>query len=424
MKISTKCVQSGYQSKNGEARIMPIVQSTTFQYDTPEEMADLFDLKKSGYFYTRLGNPTLGGFEDKMTALEGGVGAMATASGMSATMISILNLVKAGENFLSSSEIYGGTFNLFEHTFKKMGIECRFFRPEATAAEIEALIDDKTKAIFCETIANPAGTVFDFEKVVKIAEKYGICTVCDNTIATPFICRPIEFGINVVMHASTKYLDGHATSVGGIIVDGGNFEFKGNPRYPDYNQPDVSYHGLVFADTGAGCYILRARTVFMRDLGAQMAPMNAFLTNLGVETLHLRMKAHSENALKVAEMLEGNDAVEWVSYPGLKNDKNHTLAEKYFDGGLASGMVTFGIKGGVDEAIKFQKALKLIKIVTHIADARSCVLHPASTTHRQLSEEALKSCGISKNLIRLSIGIEDADDIVEDVKNALAASQK
>lgn len=424
MKISTKCVQSGYQSKNGEARIMPIVQSTTFQYDTPEEMTELFDLKKAGYFYTRLGNPTLGGLEDKISALEGGVGAMATASGMSATMMAILNVVKTGENFLSSSEIYGGTFNLFEHTFKKMGIECRFFRPEAEASEIEALIDDNTKAIFCETIANPAGTVFDFEKVVGIAKKYGIVTVCDNTIATPIICRPIELGINVVTHASTKYIDGHATSVGGIIVDGGNFRFKGNKRYPDYNEPDVSYHGLVFADAGVGCYILRARTVFMRDLGAQMAPMNAFLTNLGAETLHLRMKAHSYNALKVAEMLNGNENVEWVSYPGLPTDKNHALCEKYFDGGLASGMVTFGIKGGEEEAIKFQKALKLIKIVTHIADARSCVLHPASTTHRQLSDEGLASCGITRNLVRLSIGIEDAEDIVEDVRQALAASQK
>lgn len=424
MKISTKCVQAGYQSKNGEARIMPIVQSTTFQYDTPEEMTELFDLKKTGYFYTRLGNPTLGGLEEKIAALEGGVGAMATASGMSATMIAVLNLVKTGENFLSSSEIYGGTFNLFEHTFKKMGIECRFFSPEATAAEIESLIDDNTKAIFIETIANPAGTVIDFEKVVAVAEKYGIATVCDNTIATPVICRPIEFGVNVVTHASTKYIDGHATSVGGIIVDGGNFEFSGNPRYPDYNEPDISYHGLVFSSMGAGCYITRARTVFMRDLGAQMAPMNAFLTNLGAETLHLRMKAHSSNALKVAEMLAVNENVEWVSYPGLPTDKNHKLAEKYFDGGLSSGMVTFGIKGGEEEAIKFQKALKLIKIVTHIADARSCVLHPASTTHRQLSDEALLSCGISRNLVRLSIGIEDAEDIVEDVRNALATSQK
>lgn len=423
--IATKCVQAGYKPKNGEPRVAPIVQSTTFFYETPEEMGDLFDLKKSGYFYTRLGNPTLGYLEEKMAALEGGIGAMATASGMSATLLAILNLAESGDNFISMSTIYGGTYNLFNVTLRKLGIECRFFNEDTTDAQIEGMIDDKTRLIFIETLANPAMVVADFQKITAIAQKYGIVVIADNTLPTPIICRPFEHGANVIVHASTKYLDGHATSVGGIIIDDGKFPYLGNPRYPRFNQPDDSYHGMVFArDVGAAAYITRARVIGMRDLGAQMAPMNAFLTNLGTETLHLRMPRHSANALAVARTLKGNPAVEWVSYAGLPGDKYYDRVQKYFDGGMASGMVTFGIKGGREAAMKFQKALRLFAIVTHIADCRSCVLHPASTTHRQLSDSDLLAAGVADNLIRLSVGIEGESDILEDVINALAASQK
>lgn len=424
MNIDTKCVQAGYQPKNGEARVLPIYQSTTFRYDTPEEMGDLFDLKKSGYFYSRIGNPTNNGLEEKMVALEGGSGALTTASGMSATTLAILTLAKSGDNIVSMSTIYGGTYNLLGHTLPKLGIECRFFTPDTTEEEIESLIDEKTKVIFCETLANPAMDVADFETLSKIAKKYGIVLMADNTLATPYLCRPFDFGVNVIVHASTKYLDGHACALGGVIVDGGNFEFKGNPRYEDFNKPDPTYHGLVFAELGSVAFIIRTRVVGMRDIGAMMAPMNAFLTNMGIETLHLRMTRHSENAFKIAKALENHPAVEWVKYAGLESDPNYAKAQKYFRGGMASGMVTFGIKGGKESAVKFQRALKLIAIVTHIADARSCVLHPATTTHRQLSVKDLADCGITENLIRLSVGIEDSEDILNDVLQALEASQK
>lgn len=424
MNIDTKCVQAGYQPKNGEARVLPIYQSTTFRYDTPEEMGDLFDLKKSGYFYSRIGNPTNNGLEEKMVALEGGSGALTTASGMSATTLAILTLAKSGDNIVSMSTIYGGTYNLLGHTLPKLGIECRFFTPDTTEEEIESLIDEKTKVIFCETLANPAMDVADFETLSKIAKKYGIVLMADNTLPTPYLCRPFDFGVNVIVHASTKYLDGHACALGGVIVDGGNFEFKGNPRYEDFNKPDPTYHGLVFAELGSVAFIIRTRVVGMRDIGAMMAPMNAFLTNMGIETLHLRMTRHSENAFKIAKALENHPAVEWVKYAGLESDPNYAKAQKYFRGGMASGMVTFGIKGGKESAVKFQRALKLIAIVTHIADARSCVLHPATTTHRQLSVKDLADCGITENLIRLSVGIEDSEDILNDVLQALEASQK
>ena len=420
--IDTKCVQSGYEPKNGEPRVQPIIQSTTFAYDTPEEMGDLFDLKKAGYFYTRLGNPTLGGLEDKISALEGGIGALATASGMSATTLAILNVCSAGDNFISLSTIYGGTYNLFNVTLRKLGIDCRFVNNHTPAEEIESLIDEKTRAIFLETIANPAGTIADFEKFAAIARKYGILLICDNTIATPCLSRPFEFGVNVVVHASTKYIDGHATSVGGIIVDGGNFGFKDNPRYPGFNVPDDSYHGMVFADCGAGAYILRARVIGMRDFGAQMAPFNAFLTMLGAETLHLRMPRHSDNALALAKAMKSHPAVEWVKYAGLESDEDHERAVKYLDGGRAAGMVSFGIRRGRKAASEFQKSLKLFRIVTHIADARSCVLHPASTTHRQLSDADLEAAGVPANLIRLSVGIEGIEDILSDVIGALDAT--
>ena len=423
--IDTKCVQAGYEPKNGEPRVLPIVQSTTYVYETPEAMGDLFDLKASGYFYTRIGNPTNAGLEDKVNALEGGVGALATASGMSATMLAVLNLASSGDNFIASSNIYGGTYNLFNVTLRRMGIDCRFVENDTIAEDIEALIDDKTKFIFIETIANPAGKVADFDKFSAIAKKYGLVLVCDNTISTPYICRPFEYGVNVIVHASTKYLDGHATSVGGIIVDGGNFDYLGNPRYPLFNNPDDSYHGMVFAkDFDSACFITRARVVGMRDLGAIMAPMNAFLTVLGIDTLHLRMPRHSENALALAKALKNSDAVEWVKYAGLEDDADYERAQKYFTKGYCAGMVSFGIKGGKEAAMKFQKALGLFKIVTHIADSRSCVLHPATTTHRQLSDKDLEAAGVPANLIRLSVGTEGIEDILADVLGALEVSQK
>ena len=423
-KFDTKCVQAGYSPLNGEPRVMPIVQSTTFAYDTPEEMGELFDLKKAGYFYTRISNPTSEGLERKVAELEGGSMAITAASGMSAIPLTMLNILGAGDNFISTTTIYGGTFNLFNITLRRLGIDCRFVTNDTTAEEIESLIDDRTKAIFLETIANPAGIVADFGKFSAIAEKYGILLIVDNTIATPALCRPIEFGANVVVHSSTKYLDGHATSVGGIIVDGGNFTFKGNPRYPLFNAPDESYHGLVFADAGKSAFILRVRTVINRDFGAVMSPMNAFLTNLGCETLHLRMQRHSENALKLATAMKKHPAVEWVKYASLEGDADYGRANKYLKDGLAAGMVSFGIKGGREAAAKFQKELRLFRIVTHIADARSCVLHPASTTHRQLSDADLAAAGVPVNLIRLSVGLEGIEDVLQDVIGALDASQK
>ncbi len=423
-KLATKCVQAGYSPKNGEPRVTPIVQSTTFLYENPEEMAELFNLSKAGYFYTRLGNPTLGVFEEKMTALEGGVGALATASGMSATMFAVLTIAQKGDNIVSAAAIYGGTYNLFKVTLPRLGVETRFFTETASEAEIEALIDENTKVIFAESLANPAMTVCDFAKLAKIAKKHGIVFIVDNTLPTPYLCRPFEHGANIIVHASTKYLDGHATSLGGVIVDGGNFDWMGNPRYPLLTEADESYHGLVFGEAGGkGAFILRARGVCMRDMGAQMAPMNAFLTCIGIETLHLRMPRHSENAFAVAKALEGNPNVEWVKYAGLPDDKNYALAQKYFDRGLASGMVSFGIKGGTEAAARFQKALKLFAVVTHIADSRSCVLHPATTTHRQLSESDMEVAGIPQNLIRLSVGTEDAEDIIEDILQALDRSK-
>lgn len=426
MKLNTLLVQAGYSPENGQPRVTPITQSTTYKYDSAENMADLFDFKATGYFYARLGNPTTGVFEDKMTALDGGVGALATASGMSATLLTVLNLAESGDNIVSSAEIYGGTYNLFKHTLKKLGIECRFFNiGKNTAADVEALIDDKTKLVFAETLANPAMTVCDFDAISSVCKKKGVVFAVDNTLATPVICRPLEHGVNIVVYSSSKYLDGHATALGGVIVDGGNFDYVGNTRYAAFNTPDETYHGLVFAkDFGKAGFIIRARGIGMRDLGPQMSPMNAFLTNLGTETLHLRMPRHSENALAVAEALKDNPAVEWVRYAGLPSDKDYKNAQKYFTNGMASGMVTFGIKGGRDAAGKFQRALKLVAIVTHIADTRSCVLHPASTTHRQLSDADMEACGIPVNLIRLSIGIEDKEDILADILNALKESQK
>ncbi|MEG2453319.1 MAG: O-acetylhomoserine aminocarboxypropyltransferase/cysteine synthase family protein [Clostridia bacterium] len=420
-KLDTLCVQAGYSPENGDTRVVPLYQSTTYCYDTPEQMAHLFDVPKDGYMYSRISNPTVTAFEEKLSALEGGVGAMATSSGMAATTLAVMTVCTQGDNLISFSTLYGGTFNLLGNTLKKYGVETRMFTPDSSDFEIEALIDEHTKMFFAETIANPAMVALDFDRFSRICKKHGILFVVDNTLATPCLVRPFEHGANVIVHSSTKYLDGHASCVGGAIVDGGNFEFKGNPRYSDFYTPDESYHGVVYVDEdGAAAFILKSRMQYMRDIGACMSPFNAFLTIHGMETLHLRMARHSSNGLALAKALEKNKNVEWVKYPGLENDKYHDIASKYFKGGF-SGMVVFGVKGGKEKAVQFMKNLKLFKQVTHIADVRSCVLHPASTTHRQLSESDLVACGISHNLVRLSVGIEAECDIVDDVINALNA---
>ncbi len=416
-KIDTLCVQAGYSPKTGEARIPPIVQSTTFFYEKTQDMADLFDLKSDGYFYSRLANPTVGAFESKVAALEGGVCGIGCASGMSATSLSVFTVAGAGDNVLSSSAIYGGTYNLFSTTLPKLGIECRFFDPDAPAAEIEKLIDDKTKMIFTETIANPAIVVLDFEKIAKIAKKHGVLFAVDNTLATPILCRPKEWGANLVIHSSSKYLDGHAAALGGVLVDLGNFNFKGNERYSSFNVPDESYHGLVYADLPVA-FGTKCRAQMMRDFGAIMSPQNGFISYIGCDTLALRMERHSSNAQKVAEYLSKHPKIEWINHPSLKNNKYHKLAKKYLPNGQG-GMMSFGIRGNVEKCAQFMEALRLITQETHVADVRSCVLHPASSTHRQLSEEDLKAAGVPHNLVRLSVGIENPDDIIADLEQAL-----
>ena len=418
--IDTICVQEGYTPKSGDPRVLPLYQSTTFYYETPEELAHLFDAPWDGHIYSRISNPTVEALEKKLNALEGGVGAMCTSSGMAATMLAIMTVANAGDNIIAQSTIYGGTYNLFNVTLPKYGIETRFVSPKATKEEIEKLVDDKTKMIFAETIANPSMYVCDFDKLSAVAKEKGLLFTIDNTLATPILVRPFEYGANVVVHSTTKYLDGHAQSVGGAIIDGGNFNYEGNPRYKDFYTPDESYHGVVYTQAGGkAAFILKARMQFMRDIGAIMAPFNAYLVNLGTETLHLRMARHSSNAALVAESLAKSDKVEWVKYPSLKGDENYELAHKYFKGGF-SGMVVFGVKGGRKGAEDFIRNLKFIKQVTHIADSRSCVLHPASTTHRQLSDSDLVACGISANNIRLSIGLENPEDIINDILNALS----
>lgn len=417
-KLDTLCVQAGYSPKTGEARIPPISQSTTYFYGDTQAMADCFDLKSAGYFYSRLANPTVAAFEGKVAALEDGVAAIGCASGMSATTLAVLTIAGAGDNILSSSEVYGGTFNLFGTTLPKLGINCKFFNTDAAAEEIEKLIDDRTKMIFVETIANPAISITDFGKVAAICQKHGIILAVDNTLATPVLCRPKEFGANVIIHSSSKYLDGHAAALGGIIVDCGNFEFKGNPRYPSFNEPDESYHGLVYADLPAAAFATKCRAQMIRDIGAIMSPQNGFLSYIGCDTLALRMERHSSNANKVAAYLAGHPKIEWVRHPSLAGNKYHALAEKYLPNGCG-GMMSFGIKGGKELCAKFMESLKLITQETHVADVRSCVLHPASTTHRQLSKEDLEKAGVPENLIRLSVGIENCDDIIADIEQAL-----
>lgn len=421
LKLSTLCVRGGWKPKNGEPVQPPIVQSTTFKYDNSEEMAMLFDLKKEGYFYTRLQNPTNDNVAKKIAALEGGVGAMLTSSGQAANFYAVFNICEAGDHIVTSNEIYGGTYNLFGVTMKKLGIECTFVNPESSEEEIQKAFRPNTKVLFGETISNPGCKVLDIEKFARIAHKNGVPLIIDNTFATPINCRPFEWGCDIVTHSTTKYMDGHATQVGGCVVDSGNFDWDAHAdKFPGLTTPDESYHGLTYTKAfGKMAYMTKLTAQLMRDLGSIPSPQNAFLLNLGLETLALRMRQHCANAQKVAEFLHNDPHVAWVTYCGLKDDACYELGKKYLPNG-SCGVMSFGLKGNRDTAIKFMDSLELINIATHVADARSCVLHPASHTHRQLSDEQLKEAGIAPDLIRLSIGIEDADDLIDDLKQALA----
>ncbi|ACH40285.1 O-acetyl-L-homoserine sulfhydrylase [Citrifermentans bemidjiense Bem] len=422
-RIETQAIQEGFAPKDGDPRILPIYQSTTFKFSSAEHVAKLFDLEVGGHFYTRLSNPTAEGFETKIAAMEGGVAAMATSSGQAATSMAIMNICQAGQHVVAASTLYGGTYSLFANTFPKMGIEVTFVDPEADEAAIEAAFRPETRALFGETIGNPGLNVLDFEKFSRIAKKMQVPLIIDNTFPTPYLCRPFEHGADIVIHSATKYIDGHATSVGGVIIDSGNFNW-GNGKYPEMTEPDSSYHGLKYLETfGKLAYIVKARVQLMRDLGSCPAPMNAFLFNLGLETLPLRMQRHSENALAMAKYLEKHPAVSWVTYPGLESHKSYARSKKYLPKG-ASGVLTFGIKGGAAAGKKFMESCRLVALVVHVGDARSCVLHPASTTHRQLNEEQQIASGVSPDLIRLSVGIEHIDDLIADVNQALLASQK
>ena len=419
MKIETKCIQSGYTPKDGEPRVVPIVQSTTYKYESTQTMGDLFDLKTDGFFYTRLANPTADAVEKKIADLEGGVGAMLTSAGQAASLISIMNICHAGDHILSSTTIYGGTFNLLSVTLKKFGIDVTFVDPELSLDELQKLIRPETKIVFGETLANPALKVLDIEKFAALAHNNNIPLIIDNTFPTPILCRPIEYGADIVIHSTSKYMDGHAVTLGGVIVDSGNFDWAASGKFPEMTTPDESYHGVVYTDHfGKAAYIAKARVQLMRDLGSAPSPMNCFLLNLGLETLHLRMERHSSNALKVAEYLESNDKIAWVSYPGLKSSPDYELAQKYLPNGC-SGVIAFGPKGGREASVKFMDSLKLANIVCHVADARTGVLHPASSTHRQLTDQQLVDCGVKPELIRMSVGIENADDIIADVQQAL-----
>lgn len=418
--VGTECVQGGWTPRNGEPRVLPIIQSTTFKYETSEQMARLFDLEESGYFYTRLQNPTNDAVAAKIAALEGGVAAMLTSSGQAANFFAVINIAGAGDHVVCSSAIYGGTFNLFGVTLKRFGIDVTFVDPDATEAELEAAFRPETKALFGETLSNPGMSVLDIEKFARVAHAHGVPLIVDNTFATPVNCRPFEWGADIVTHSTTKYMDGHATAVGGAIVDSGNFDWEAHAdKFPGLTTPDESYHGLTYTKAfGKGAYITKATAQLMRDLGSIQSPMNAFLLNLGLETLHLRMRQHVANAQAVAEWLEANPDVAWVNYPGLPANKYHALAQKYMPQGTC-GVIAFGLKGSRDDAQKFMDNLKLAAIVTHVADARTCVLHPASHTHRQLSDQQLREAGVAPDLIRLSVGIEDADDIINDLDQAM-----
>ncbi len=417
MKKETLCVQAGYECKNGEPRVLPIYQSTTYAYDSSEHLAKLFDLTAPGHMYSRISNPTVAYVEDKVAKLEGGVGAMMTSSGQAASLISVINITNSGDNFLCFSNLYGGTTNLFAVTLKKLGIEARFISYDMTDAEIEALIDERTTLLFGETIANPSLEILDIERYAKLAHKNGIPLIVDNTFATPVICRPFEFGADIVVHSTSKYMDGHAEVVGGMIVDSGKFDWK---DYKGLTEPDESYHGVQYVkDFGAAAFITKARVQLMRDLGSMPTAFAAFLLNNGLETLHLRMERHSQNALAVAKHLKNHKKVAWVNYPGLEDDKHHALALKYLDGGAASGVVAFGTVNGKKGATVFMDSLKMARICVHVADLRTCVLHPASTTHRQLTDEQLENAGVKPEFIRFSTGIENIEDIIADIDQAL-----
>ena len=419
--IETKCIQSGWKPKNGEARVLPIYQSTTFKYETSEEMGKLFDLEAEGYFYTRLQNPTNDTVAQKICELEGGVAAMLTSSGQAANYYAVFNICEAGDHVILSSTVYGGTFNLLTVTMKKMGIECTIVDPDSDEETLNKAFKENTKCVLAESIANPALVVLDFEKFVKVSHAHGVPLIVDNTFATPINCRPFEYGVDIVTHSTTKYMDGHAMSVGGAIVDSGNFDWdKYGDKFHGLTTPDESYHGVTYTERfGKKAYITKATVQLMRDLGSIQSPMNAFLLNVGLETLHLRVPRHCENALKVATWLENNDKVAWVNYPGLKGNKYYDLAQKYMPNGTC-GVISFGLKGGRDVSVTFMDSLKLAAIVTHVADARTCVLHPASHTHRQMTDEQLKEAGVQPDLIRFSVGIENADDIIADLEQALS----
>ena len=421
-KPETLCVQAGWTPKKGEPRVLPIYQSTTFKYDTSEQMARLFDLEDSGYFYTRLQNPTNDAVAAKIAALEGGVAAMLTSSGQAANFYAIFNICQAGDHFVCSSAIYGGTFNLFAVTLKKLGIDVTFVAPDASEEELNAAFRPNTKALFGETVANPSLDVLDIEKFARVAHQNGVPLIIDNSFPTPINCRPFEWGADIVVHSTTKYMDGHATSVGGAIVDSGNFDWDAHAdKFPGLCTPDESYHGLTYTKAfGKLAFITKATAQLMRDLGSIQSPQNAFLLNLGLETLHLRMPRHCENALKVAQYLEQHPRVAWVNYCDLPGNKHYELAKKYMPNG-SCGVISFGIKGGREDSIKFMDSLQFVAIVTHVADARTCVLHPASHTHRQLTDEQLMEAGVRPDLIRLSVGIENVDDIIADIEQALKA---
>ena len=420
MKQGTICVQGAYRPKNGEPRVLPIVQSTTYKYDSSVEMGDLFDLKKSGYFYSRLQNPTNDTVAAKITMLEGGVAGMLTSSGQAANFYAVFNIAQAGDHIVSSSAIYGGTYNLFNVTMRKLGIDFTFVSPDATEEEIQAAFKPNTKAVFGETISNPSLDILDIERFAKVAHKNGVPLIVDNTFATPVNCQPIKWGADIVTHSTTKYMDGHGVSVGGAIVDSGNFDWlKYADKYPGLTTPDDSYHGIVYAEKfGKLGYITKATSQLMRDLGSIQSPQNAFYVMNGLESLHVRMERHCKNALEIARFLKANDKVAWVDYPDLEDDKYHALAEKYLPNG-SCGVLSFAVKGGRDCAVKFMDSLKLASIVTHVADAKTSVLHPASHTHRQMTDEQLKEAGVAPDLIRLSVGLENVDDLIADISQAL-----
>ncbi len=419
--IETKCIQSGWQPKNGEPRVLPIYQSTTYKYETSDEMGKLFDLEKEGYFYTRLQNPTNDMVAEKICALEGGVAAMLTSSGQAANYYAVFNICEAGDHVVLSSTVYGGTFNLLTVTMKKMGIECTIVDPDADEETLNKAFQENTKCVVAESIANPALVVLDFDKFVKVAHAHGVPLIVDNTFATPINCRPFEFGVDIITHSTTKYMDGHAMCVGGAIVDSGNFDWtKYGDKFHGLTTPDESYHGVTYTEKfGKKAYITKATVQLMRDLGSFPSPMNSFFLNIGLDTLHLRVPRHCENALKVAAWLEQNEKVAWVNYPGLKGNKYYGLAQKYMPNGTC-GVISFGLKGGREVSVSFMDHLKLAAIVTHVADARTCVLHPASHTHRQMNDEQLIEAGVQPDLIRFSVGIENADDIIADIEQALA----